>query len=147
MKLQTFSNEISIPQNSFVPMGEKMIPTAQVKRKFFIPEYSRFKAGVWWEDTGRCSIFPGYDVTKNMTEQAAYNDLMKRVLKGKNPNVYSSIVLYMSTTDQIRCLVQDRNHNFEISCYIAGNPARTEHIPIFDSKGKVDIQQTIAKYL
>ena len=147
MNLKKISNEITIRPGSFVPIGDAMVPAAQVKRKFFIPEYSRFKAGVWWADSGRCSPFPGYDITKNMTEEAAYNDLMKRVLRGKNPDTYTSIVLYMSTTDQLRARAEDRNHNFELSCYIAGRPARTEIIPIFDSKGKVDIQQTIAKYL
>lgn len=142
MNLKNLNNEISIRPLGFIPMGDKMIPATAAKRKYFIPEYSRFKAGVWWADTGKCSTFPGFDVTKNMTEEAAYHDLMKRVVRGKNPDTYTSIVLYMSIDNNIA--VQGRNHNYELCCYIAGRPARTERKIIFTAQGKVDIESTIA---
>lgn len=145
--MKTILNEIFIKKNSFVPMGEKMIPADHVKRKHFIPEYSRFKAGVYWADSGKCSPYPGYDITKNMTEEKAYNDLMDRVVKKMNPDKYTSIVVYMSTSSNVNIFEPNgrlaKNHNYELCCYMAGHPYRTERKMIYLPNGQVDIEKTI----
>jgi hypothetical protein len=133
-------NEILLPKNSFVPMGEKIIPVEKTKSKHFIPEYARFKAGLW-NHGYLCCTFPSYECAKNMTEEQGYDDLMKRVIRGKNPDHYESITLYMSITDELK--VKGKNHNFEVCCYAAGRPVRTERKIIFDGNGKVNIEKTI----
>jgi hypothetical protein len=138
--MKTFTNEILIPANGYVPQGEKMIPTAQVKRRHFIPDFARFKAGLYWADSGKCSVFPSYECAKNMTEEEALKDLKRRVVEGKNPNVYTTITIYMADGNNLD--VHGKNHNYEIGCYIAGKPIRTERKVIFDANGKVNIQAT-----
>lgn len=133
-------NEILLPVDRAVPMGDTMISPLKVKRKQFIPEYARFKAGLW-NHGYLCCTFPSYECAKNMTEEEAFKDLMDRVVKGKNPDFYESITVYMSITDNL--FVKGKNHNFEVCCYAAGRPVRTERKIIFNSFGKVDIAATI----
>lgn len=138
--ISEISNEILLPKTFFVPYGDKMIPAEKVKNKNFIPEYARFKAGLW--NFGYlCCVYPSYECAKNMTEEEGYFDLMKRVVKGKNPDHYQSITMYMSTTNELK--IEGRNHNFEVCCYIAGRPARTESKLIFDETGKINIEKTL----
>lgn len=134
-------NKVSISQTAFIPQGDKMIPVAQAKRRFFIPEYARFKCGVWWADSGKCSPFPSYECAKNMTEEQGFYDLIRRVVKGKNPDTYTTIGLYMAETNNLA--IAGKNHNYEICIYAAGLPIRTERKIIFYPDGKVNVQATI----
>lgn len=141
-----FDNEVELRPGAFLPVGDKMQSVRTTKwSKYAHPEYARFKAVVYWANSNKSSFYFSYEGAKNMTEEQGYADIMRRVIKGKNPDTYTSIVLYMNDTNDLR--TSEKNFSWEISCYCAGQPIRSERAPIFDKTGSVDIRATKDRYL
>ena len=104
------------------------------------PEYARFKAVVYWRNTGFKKPFFSLEGEHNGNEEKGFNDLYRRIVYKFDPNLYNSITVFMNDTDDLR--TSEKNYNYEISCYCAGHPIRTERKVIFNQFGKVDIEAT-----
>lgn len=139
-------NEIVINQQkiTFIPSGDGMIPVAQVKRanKGFIPTHARFKATLYWADSGLPQPYPSWEIAKRISERAGYERLKSELLK-KNPDVYASIVIYTNLTNNLS--VSEKNYELS-TCLIVNGKILREIEMIWAMMDQLDVHAMRRKY-
>jgi len=105
------------------------------------PDYARFKAVVYWLNTGFQKPFYSLEGEENGNEEKAFDDLYRRIVNKIPPHLYKTITVFMNDTTDLRTV--SRNYNYTLSIHMNGLPAVIKPIrPFFYPNGKVDLETT-----
>lgn len=142
------TNEI-LYGGKFIPHGDRMMPATQtpkLRKPAMLPDYARFKLVLEYSNTGKRLWYPSLEFSKdNCTEEQAYDDLRRRIIERKNPDLYNFITVWMSFSDKLNWR-NDKTYDFECYTVKAGMNLTTERRPVFFPSGQVDIWATKCKY-
>lgn len=132
----------------FIPQGDRMAAATQTpKRKhdYVQPAYARFKLVIEYSNSGKRLYYFSYEFTKeNVSEEQAYEELRKRIVNRKNPELYNFITVWMNLTSDLS--TKKKNYDFECYTVKAGQNLTTERNPVFFPSGQVNIWETKCKY-
>lgn len=127
----------------FVPQGDKMVSVKTITSKAFIPSHARFKAMVYWANSGIGSYFPSWEIVKKVSEKKGLQELIERCCKKRKVHTYSSICVYATLGNNLS--VKEKNYNFEVCVWTDGKEIRNQEL-IWGMLDQLDLHAMIKKY-